>query len=168
MQTIHINQRKWPDTPHWHYHADRLGDDRHGTWLFVSADTVIQRGHEPERLAGVDFLLLIPRNRPWMVEFYRDHPSHTVYVNIGTVPMWDGDRVSQIDLDLDVVRTLDESVAVVDRDEFAEHRVRLAYPEEIIGIAERATNNAMELLTTSTPPFDDTATAWWDLADSRR
>lgn len=167
MRTIHVDQRKWPDTPHWHYDADRLGEDRHGTWSFVSADTVIQRGHEPERLAGVGFLVLIPPKRAWMVEFYRNHPSHSVYVNIGTVPMWDGDHVSQIDLDLDVVRTLDESVVVVDRDEFAMHQVTLAYPEEIVGMAERATKDAVELLTTCTPPFDHTATPWWDLADTR-
>ena len=168
MQTIHVDERKWPDSRHWHFDADRLGEDRHGTWMFVSADTVIQRGREPERLAGVDFLVLIPPDRPWLIEFYREHPTHTVYINIGTVPTWDGDRVKQIDLDLDVLLTRDGSVAVVDRHEFEENQVTLAYPEDVIRLAERAALDAADLLTNRVPPFDDAPVRWWSLADTGR
>lgn len=40
--------------------------------------------------------------------------------------------MSQIDLDLDVVRWLDGSVEIIDVEEFEEHRVALDYPGELV------------------------------------
>ena len=47
-----------------------------------------------------------------------------------------------VDLDLDVVEGLDREVWVDDEDEFAEHRVELGYPREVVDLAagDRATS----------------------------
>lgn len=167
MRLIHINQRKWPDTPHWHFDAMGLGEDEHGTWVFVSADTVVQRADEPHRLSGVDFVALIPVDEPWIVEFYRDHPEHQTYVNIGTVPRWDGDTVTQIDLDLDVIVTPDGLIKIIDADEFAEHQTTLGYPEHLIELAQTAADDAARRVNERIPPFAAPPDQWWNRASGR-
>ena len=93
-------------------------------------------------------------------EFYWTHPRHSIYINIGTPPEWDGDRVTQIDLDLDVVMNLDGSVEVVDEDEFADHQVRFEYPRELIASTRAATEVAVQLLESGVEPFFEVAQRW--------
>ena len=132
MSLAHVDMRKWPDWLHWQFDARLLGEDEYGMWLHAPSDTIVKRGSEPSQPLGIGFVGLVPRDEWWIVEFYTDHPWHSVYVNIGTPPVWDGDRVTQIDLDLDVVRTLDDIVVVLDEDEFAEHQIQYSYPPHII------------------------------------
>lgn len=161
MSRVHVNQRKWPDSPHWHFDAERIGEDYHGVWLFVDAATVMQRGTEQPRPAGIDMVILVPNTDPWMVEFYRDHPTDAVYVNIGSVPEWEESMVTQIDLDLDVIRKTDGTVVIVDEDEFAEHQVALAYPPAIVQLARQASDRAARLLEEGNEPFAAAADQWW-------
>jgi len=160
MTTVHMDMRKWPDQRHWQYEAQLLGEDEYGTWLYASADTIFQRGHEPPRTLGTGFVGLVPRDAWWVVEFYWDHPWHSVYVNIGTPPVWHGDRIHHIDLDLDVVRLLDDTVEILDEDEFAEHQVRYSYPQDLIDDALTATAQAVDMLEQTTEPFKTASTTW--------
>ena len=161
---VHIDERKWPDRLHWQFDAARLGEDEHGVWLYAAPDTVARRGHEPPRALKSGFVILVPQDECWIAEFYWDHPWHAVYVNIGTPPRWDGDRMTQIDLDLDVVRTLDGSVEVLDEDEFLDHQVRYEYPAELIAATRKAALRAVELVTAGAEPFGNAAERWLTLA----
>ncbi len=145
---------------HWQFDAQRLGEDEHGVWLFVAQGTTARRGEEAPLSIPYGFAMLVPLGEPWLVEFYWDHPKHPVYVNIGTHPVWHGDRVSQIDLDLDVIRTPDGEVFVLDEDEFAEHQIRHHYPQHLITGARAATERAVELLTARAEPFAGAADPW--------
>jgi protein associated with RNAse G/E len=160
-RSVQVEQRKWPDARHWHYDARWLGEDDHGAWLYVAPDTILQRGDEPERLCGVDMIVLIPRDTWWMVEFYPSGREPDVYVNIGSVPSWRGDTVHQIDLDLDVVRSSDGSVTIIDEDEFTEHQHTLGYPAEIILSARTAADTAAKRLAERTEPFGSASERWW-------
>ncbi len=161
---VHIDQRKWPDSRHWHYDARWLGLDDHGTWLHVTPDTVLQRGDEPERLSGVDMIILVPDRDPWMVEYYPSGREPDVYVNIGSVPTWRDDFVHQIDLDLDVVRGSDGSVTILDEDEFAEHQRTLGYPAELVVQARSGADKAAGQLADRIEPFGSAVERWWHLA----
>jgi uncharacterized protein len=66
-----------------------------------------------------------------------------------------------VDLDLDVVRTHDGDVAVVDRDEFELHQVRYGYPQDLIDRTEAATADAFERVRRNEPPFDGAAAGGW-------
>lgn len=158
--------RKWPNQPHWRFDARLLGEDEHGTWLYAPRETIIQRGDELPRELGSSFVSLVPDDARWIVEFFWDHPWHAVYVNIGTPPTWNGDRVTQIDLDLDVVRTLDGDVRVLDEDEFAEHQVRYGYPGDLINSAVAATARAVDMVERAVEPFGAASSRWVDLARS--
>ena len=74
---------------------------------------------------------------PFVATFYaRGGTAHCdVYVDITTVPVWSGDTVTAVDLDLDVVRGWTGRVWVDDEDEFAAHRVRYAYPSDLVRLA---------------------------------
>lgn len=157
---VHIDERKWPDRLHWQFDAARLGEDEHGVWLYAASNTVARRGHEPPRALKSGFVLLVPRDEFWIAEFYWDHPWHSVYINIGTRPEWDGDRMTQIDLDLDVARTLDGSIEVLDEGEFLDHQIRFEYPQELIEQARAATNRAVELLEADVEPFGLASHRW--------
>jgi hypothetical protein len=161
--TVTIDQRKWPDGLHWQFEAQQLGDDEHGTWLHVPASTIARRGLEPPRRLDAGFVGCVPHDAWWLVEYYWAHPRLDVYVNIGTPPAWDGARVRQIDLDLDVVRYRDGTAAILDEDEFLEHRVRLGYPPDVAEQARAAADTALGMLRRREEPFDTAARRWLDL-----
>ncbi|MCP4966692.1 MAG: DUF402 domain-containing protein [bacterium] len=161
---VHIDERKWPDNPHWQFGAERLGEDEHGVWLYAPSDTIVRRGDEPPRQVETGFVIVVPRDTWWIAEFYWDHPLHSVYVNIGTPPVWHGDRMTQIDLDLDVVRTVDGTVEVLDEDEFADHQVRYGYPQDLIDRTVEATAVAVDLLVRGTEPFATVGQDWIDFS----
>ena len=165
MSLVHVDMRKWPDELHWQFDARLLGEDEYGIWLHASSDTIVKRGSEPSRPLGVGFVGLVPRDKWWIVEFYPHHPWHSVYVNIGTPPVWDGDRVTQIDLDLDVVRKTDGAVEVLDEDEFAEHQIQYSYPPHIIAAARAATDVAVASVLGREEPFGSAADSWIALVD---
>ena len=160
MTLVRVDMRKWPKLLHWQFEALRLGEDEHGTWLHVPSNTIAKRGTEPSRPIGVGFVGLVPKDSWWVVEFYPNHPWQAVYVNIGTPPEWDGNRVQQVDLDLDVVRKVDGSVAVLDEDEFAEHQVAYSYPSHLITAAVTATNEAIGRLERNQEPFGLASAPW--------
>lgn len=111
-------------------------------------------------------MTLVPAEQWWMpvpserCEFYWDHPWHSTYINIGTPPVWDGDRFTQIDLGLDVVMKLDGTIEVRDEDEFADHQVRFGYPPELIADTRAAAEAAVELPESGVEPFARVARRW--------
>ena len=160
MVLIHVDQREWPNRLHWQYEVVLLGEDEYGIWLHAPSDTIAKQGDEPSRPLGAGFVGLVPRDEWWIVEFYTDHPWHSVYVNIGTPSVWDGDRVTQIDLDLDVVRKTDGTIEVLDEDEFADHQLQYFYPPHIIAAARAATDDAVETVGRRGEPFGSAADPW--------
>ena len=145
--------------------AHRLGDDEHGVWLHVPQGTLARRGEEAPLHVPYGFVMLVPDGDPWLVEFYWDNPSHPVYVNIGTPPEWHGDRVTHVDLDLDVIRKPDGGIEILDEDEFADHQVRFEYPPQLVRSARAAADRAVELLTAAVEPFGVASQQWLRIAE---
>jgi len=162
---VHWDGRKWPDRLHWQFEMTRLGEDEHGTWLFVPPGATARRGAEPPVAIPHGFVSLVPPDAWWEAEFYRpSHPRWEVYVNIGTRCEWHPGRIRQVDLDLDVVRGHDGTVQTLDEDEFADHQVRFEYPAELIERARAATAEVTALLQTRAEPFGSAAHRWLALA----
>jgi hypothetical protein len=134
---------KYDGRLHRHAWLRWLGEDEHGVWLASPAGTVWRRGSEP----GVTMprsVALIPRERWWVAMFNAPPAKYELYVDVSTVPVWSGDEVTMVDLDLDVVRSRgDGAVRLLDEDEFVEHRVQLGYPESIV---RNVTQTAQQLL----------------------
>lgn len=157
---------KWGGRPHWEYDALRLGEDGHGTWLGVPVGSHIAR-------PGAAFttreqqVVLVPDDG-YVATFYApgsDTPCD-VYVDITTVASHRPERISAVDLDLDVLRGWTGRVWVDDEDEFADHQVRFGYPVEVVDLAVRSCDAVRAAVTAAAPPFDaDTARGWFGALD---
>lgn len=158
--------RKWGGRPHWEYDAVRLGEDEHGTWIGATAGTALARPGAAFT-APRHFVTLVPRDQPFVASFYDPGWAEVldtgvdVYVDITTVPQWEGSVVSMVDLDLDVVRGRTGRVWVDDEDEFADHRVRFGYPDEVVRLAASSCDHVQAAVTAGLPPYDGSAGPRW-------
>jgi hypothetical protein len=84
-----------------------------------------------------------------------------------TPPYWDGPQVHAVDLDLDVVRGTAGRVWVDDEDEFAQHRVELGYPDEIVQLALATAERVRLAVQDELAPFDGSAATWLNLLSHR-
>lgn len=161
---VKIRYFKWPDLPHWKYNMYDLGEDDHGRWLWAPVGTVAQRADEPPQRHPFVFVQLIP-TQAWWSAIWNESGRYEVYIDVTTPGVWDGDTVSMIDLDVDVVRTrAGGEVEVLDEDELARHIELLHYPEDVVHQA-RSTAVRMALdLRRRREPFADVGAAWLDRA----
>jgi predicted RNA-binding protein associated with RNAse of E/G family len=161
---VDCDMRKWVDRPHWRFDTELLGRDEHGTWLGARIGTT----YTGPRGAGAwqhNFVVLVPEDR-WWIASWNDvqQPEIEVYVDITTAPRWLNEGVvTAIDLDLDVARLRDGRVELWDEDEFEEHRVRFAYPQDVV---DRASATAQEVITAvegRDEPFGEVGARWLEL-----
>ena len=123
---------KYDGRLHWHARLRRLGEDEHGVWLGAPTGTWWQRGAEP-RVTMAASVTLVPRDAWWVASFNAEPSKYEMYIDLTSVPVWDGDEVTMIDLDLDVVRVRqDGAVLLLDEDEFVEHQALFGYPEAVV------------------------------------
>ena len=161
---------KWGGRRHWEYDAVQLGSDEHGSWLGVRAGTRLSRPGA-DFCAEQAFVVLVPVGAPFAASFY-EHTGAVpngwveVYVDITTPPVWDGQTVRMLDLDLDVVKGRTGRVWVDDEDEFAAHRVRFGYPDEVVAMAVSSCHAVRLAVEAGTPPYDGRTGAHW-LAELR-
>lgn len=147
---------------HWRHEMIRLGDDEHGTWLGGPPHATLQRGHEPERSYPHAFVQLLSADNWWTL-IHNDASNKTVhhYVDIITRPVWENpNRVTMIDLDLDVIQQPDGTVYVDDEDEFLEHQVAHDYPPQLIDMTRVTTAEVVLAIEASREPFASAAGSW--------
>jgi hypothetical protein len=83
-----------------------------------------------------------------------------VYVDIIAPADWLDTSVRMVDLDLDVYRSFDGRVRMLDEDEFADHQVALGYPQHLIEGARQSADRVLELVRNEVEPFGATGTTW--------
>jgi uncharacterized protein len=155
---------KWGGGPHWEYDVVRLGVDAHGTWLGAPTGTPMVRPGLALHTSA-DHVVLVP-DHGFVASFYAYDSTRSprIYVDISTPPRWDGHVMRAVDLDLDVVLDRAGRVLVDDEDEFAEHRVRFGYPDDVVALAMRTCDEVRHAIEAREPPFDGaTAARWLDL-----
>jgi uncharacterized protein len=165
---VRVVMSKWGDRPHWEFHAIFLGSDAHGDWVGIPSGTHMSRPGA-DYVAPVDQVGLVPAPGPddgrgFLATFHAEGGPVRVYVDMTTPPVWDGLILRAVDLDLDVVRGTTGRVWIDDEDEFAEHRVSLGYPDEIVALASQSCDRIEKLLQAGAPPFDaGTPSRWLDV-----
>ncbi len=160
---VRIECRKWPDSPHWEFDAFRLGADEYGVWCGIATGTVLSRPGITMS-AAADHVTLAPYDDWWLGTFYGTDSARPfdTYVDITTPAIWHDDSlVRAVDLDLDVVRGTTGRVWVDDEDEFAEHRVSLGYPEEVVEGALATCRRIESAVRDQQPPFDPVTSRDW-------
>ena len=157
---VQVRFTKWGGGRHWEFPLTALGTDQHGLWAGGALGTWLSRpGHGFE--SQVRWVTLFPDDRPWSASFYgAGHPDTDVYVDMTTVPVWDGTQVSLVDLDLDVILRVDGCLILDDEDEFDEHTVTLGYPAEVVDLARRTADELMAAAAVGHEPFGPAGSRW--------
>jgi hypothetical protein len=164
---VRLAMTKWGGRRHWRMRGRYLGTDAAGDWVAFPAGTRMAR---PGRVVTSpnDQVGLVPAGRhplgpAWLATFHGPGGDVWTYVDMTTAPVWDGATIRAVDLDLDVVETLDHVVFVDDEDEFAAHRVAFDYPAEVVGLATATRDSVHTALRRRLPPFDGSAAPWFDV-----
>lgn len=159
---VHVEITKWGDRPHWTYDGVHLGEDEHGEWVGFPVGTHYRRPGM-EFVADFAGVMLVPAGRPWLAAFNDPPAKSATYVDIATPAAWDGATLRAVDLDLDVVVRRDGTTFLDDEDEFADHRVSLGYPPDIVALAESSAAAVLVAVRERRAPFDGTAARWLSL-----
>ena len=125
----------------------------------MSCETVTTRNEQVELVPSAGTAV----GQAWLATFHGPGGSVWTYVDMTTVPVWDGRTVRAVDLDLDVIEALDRSVYVDDQDEFDEHRVELGYPREIVDLAMASRDIVLTSVRDRHAPFDGSAAPWLEV-----
>nr|MDT0660263.1 DUF402 domain-containing protein [Micromonospora sp. DSM 115978] len=157
---VRVVYRKYDGTAHRDYPARRLTEDDLGIWLGVSTGTASVYHGRPS-VEQIPFVLFVPHSAWWTCMFNPPPRTSEVYCDIASPARWDGDIVNLIDLDLDVVRRrATGAVELRDEDEFAEHRVRFGYPDDLVREAQAAAGWLFGALGDGTEPFATAYRKW--------
>ena len=157
---VRVVYRKYDGTAHRDYPARRLTEDDLGTWLGVTAGTESVYHGRPS-VERIPFVLLVPHAAWWTGMFNPPPRTSEVYCDITSQARWEGDTVHLIDLDLDVVRRrATGAVELRDEDEFAVHRLRFGYPDDVVVQAEAAAEWLFDALGDGTEPFASAYRKW--------
>jgi hypothetical protein len=168
---IRVVMSKWGDRPHWEFDGLFLGSDEHGDWLGFPAGTRMRRPGA-EYVAPVHQVGLVPADHvdrwhlatfhaPGGPDWLHLGSPVEVYVDMTTPPVWDGPVLRAVDLDLDVVRGVSGRVWVDDEDEFAEHRVRYGYPDDVARAAVDSCDRVRRAVQRADAPFDGPTHRGW-------
>lgn len=152
---ILVDFRKWPDSRHWQYSMFDLAEDEHGRWLWAPPGITAQRGEDPAITWDFPGVKLITQD--WYSAIWScalETPEQwRVYVDIVAPAEWHEGSVRMVDLDLDVYRSTDGKVRILDEDEFAEHQLKLKYPEHLISGAREAADRLLRMVSDEVEPF---------------
>ena len=85
----------------------------------------------------------------------KDDQTRVFYCNVNTPPTFEGDMLSYIDLDIDIVVQPDFSYQVLDLEEFEENAARFGYSEQVKQQAREAVGELVSMIASSQFPFSD-------------
>jgi len=164
MRNVTIESTKWDGSPHRQFTAIELGRDHHGTWLWMPEGTVVTKPDTSFRArAG---LQLFPPGKWWSAFFVPTGPTgdRWWYTDVILPAIWDEDRVSFVDLDLDVEQIGSGPVTVLDQDEFEANRVAMRYPPRISQRALATAAEMTEWMLSGREPFGVASEIWLERA----
>jgi len=93
----------------------------------------------------------------WYNVFRFAHPDgklRSYYCNVNVPPTFDGQTLSYVDLDLDILVDPDFSYHILDVDDFEDNAARHSYPIEVRLNARRAVDELVTMIETRVFPFD--------------
>jgi protein associated with RNAse G/E len=160
-EVVRVVYTKYDGSRHRDYPARRLAEDDLGTWLGVTAGTESVYHGRPS-VERIPFVLLVPHAAWWTAMFNPPPRTSEVYCDIASPARWVSEqRVDLIDLDLDVVRRRQTGlVQLLDEDEFADHRVRFGYPDDLVEHAHAAAAGLVTALGDGSEPFASAYRKW--------
>ncbi len=156
--------RKWDGAPHWVHECVYLGRDEWGDWVGQRDGWRSVRPGRDVVAEGAN-VTLVPPSGEYACTINESHPRIRIYIDLAWDVRWSDtapDEIEGIDMDLDVVRALDErGLYIDDRDEWDEHRVHYGYPAPIVTRLEDLAVDLERRVGAFEAPFDDATAARW-------
>jgi protein associated with RNAse G/E len=84
---------------------------------------------------------------------YSRHRPEAYYCNLALPPVWDGRRITYVDMDLDLRVRWDGSCQLVDQHEFRVHQRRFGYPDPVVRQVHAAAQQLMRWASAGQGPF---------------
>lgn len=158
---------KWPDYLHYEVEVVVLDEDRDGLWLLIEQGAAVDHGPKGAFAVRAPQIVLVPEEEMWTARWFRRADrglggrvdNYACYIDITTVAVRQEDVVELVDLDLDVIRTWDGEVMLLDEDEFLENKSE--YPSDLAAAAVDAADDVMTQLHRRAPPFDGRHRVRW-------
>ncbi|AGZ40053.1 DUF402 domain-containing protein [Actinoplanes friuliensis] len=162
MGDVDVVFRKFDGSMHRRAFERFLGEDDWGTWLGVpvgtEVDYVSSGFRRKDEHRGVR---LVPHGGWWTALFFAPTWDLEMYCDITAPATWKNrERVTLVDLDLDVTRRHDGHVELLDADEFAVHQLRYGYPAETVRQASAAAQEVTAACRAREEPFGLHYTTW--------
>ncbi|MDO7908649.1 DUF402 domain-containing protein [Paenibacillus sp. JX-17] len=159
---IHISALKYPNHAHYDWQGTLLEQTEDFIIVWCEAGRPLAH-HTKQKVftiehASLEFFFL----KEWFtaaIEF-KQGQNTSYYCNIAMPSVLDGDRLSFVDLDLDLLRSPQGEWMVVDEDEFVENSVKYDYPEALKEQAVQALQRLQARAEKKTFPFDEAALKW--------
>jgi protein associated with RNAse G/E len=76
------------------------------------------------------------------------------YCNVNVPPTFDGQTLTYVDLDMDILVRPDSSYSLLDLEEFEANAVRYGYPTQVQASAQDAVNELLKMIRTRAFPFN--------------
>ncbi|MGH8945982.1 MAG: DUF402 domain-containing protein [Acidimicrobiia bacterium] len=161
MRPVTVQFLKNPHILHWGFEAVWLGEDEHGRWIALPNGSRRWKGQQEVRPAAEDAVFCAPHDAWWHLHYNGALSQFSHFVDIVTPPVWVSDnRYEMIDLDLDVTRSHNGTIAVEDEDEFEIHQLKYGYSDQMIERARAETDWVVAALAAGSEPFFEVAAAW--------
>lgn len=158
-RVIEVRGFKWPRRPMAVAVACLLGEDAYGRWLGVARGNMWwATDRSRSGMFEMSFVKVVPRGAFWTACFNPADP--VVDVDIVLPVRWLGDTLEEVDLELDILRSIDGSVRVRDREEFERVQGMWSMPGEVAAQAEATYEQIRALVELGAEPFGDVGRAW--------
>ncbi len=158
-RTVRVASTKYDGSRHYEFDAQLLAREGPMLTLLVPEGTPYT-GYRGEGAIQPTFTALFWTDR-WYNLFHQHRPMGRrrimSYGNVALPAEFDGDVLRWVDLDLDVIVDADGGVILDDEDEFEQHRLRFAYPQDVVSRAITARDELLRLAATGAFPFDRAA-----------
>ena len=152
---------KWDGGAHWVNDGIYLGSDRWGDWIGQPDGW---RNVRPglEFLADGPNVTLLPPSGDYAMTVHGSPRRVRTYIDIAWDIRWENREPRGIDMDLDVVKAIDDrGLFIDDRDEWDEHRVAYGYPLDLVERLEALAVDLEQRVAAAEAPFDDATPEGW-------
>lgn len=156
---IEVRGFKWPRRPTATALAYLLGQDTFGHWLGVrSGDPWWAADRSRSGVFGTSFVKLVPTQTFWTACFNAE--GHVVDVDIVLPAVWRAGVLEEVDLELDILRSISGEVSVRDQDAFDQVRQDWGMPDHIAAQAEATCAQIYALVAHNAEPFGTVGHQW--------
>ena len=156
---IEVRGFKWPRRPTAVALAQLLGEDEFGRWLGTAeGDRWWAADGSRSGVFAASLVKVVPSGAFWTACFHPIDP--VIDVDIVLPVRWVDDALEEIDLELDVLRSVDGTVRVRDQEAFERVREAWAMPDDVAAQAEETCERVSELVESGAEPFGKVGHAW--------